>query len=152
MSGGRILEFLLTRLMRGVTTASSPITSSTVLFLLTRLMRGVTAATQARQWFLQISTHTPHARRDCIIAQACMEKWEFLLTRLMRGVTRRSFLKSTIILFLLTRLMRGVTFAVNLHPFLRQISTHTPHARRDPWSACHRYHQPYFYSHASCEA
>ena len=34
------------------------------LFLLTRLMRGVTSPTQSILLFPFISTHTPHARRD----------------------------------------------------------------------------------------
>ena len=34
------------------------------LFLLTRLIRGVTLAGHTADSFLQISTHTPHTRRD----------------------------------------------------------------------------------------
>ena len=34
-----------------------------------------------------ISTHTPHARRDLTTVLTAAQKWIFLLTRLMRGVT-----------------------------------------------------------------
>ena len=34
-------------------------------FQLTRLMRGVTVIDEGTQQLLKISTHTPHARRDC---------------------------------------------------------------------------------------
>ena len=49
--------------MRGVTTSLS-LESQVYLFQLTRLMRGVTLYGQAATPIQQISTHTPHARRD----------------------------------------------------------------------------------------
>ena len=55
-----------------------------------------------------ISTHTPHARRDELSLRLGSDHLEFLLTRLMRGVTREA-----------------------------------------PPRFCVRFH---FYSHASCEA
>ena len=36
----------------------------------------------------EISTHTPHARRDCTLSFAANAAAGFLLTRLMRGVTK----------------------------------------------------------------
>ena len=78
-----------------------------------------------------ISTHTPHARRDVLVAVILKHTLQFQLTRLMRGVTSRIAL---------------------LSPDSR-ISTHTPHARRDPsfLLGVGTYSQN-FNSHASCEA
>ena len=56
-------QFLLTRLMRGVTSCER-FFSFGVEFLLTRLMRGVTSCSALRSVKGSISTHTPHARRD----------------------------------------------------------------------------------------
>ena len=58
-----ITKFLLTRLMRGVTPTKKR-GSERVSFLLTRLMRGVTARPHSSPRTGTISTHTPHARRD----------------------------------------------------------------------------------------
>ena len=55
----------------------------------------------------------------------------FLLTRLMRGVTCQGRKPQEEQIFLLTRLMRGVTLPVDIIGFGTEISTHTPHARRD---------------------
>ena len=55
----------------------------------------------------------------------------FQLTRLMRGVTVRKAYITNANKFQLTRLMRGVTFPPNQEQREMQISTHTPHARRD---------------------
>ena len=59
---------------------------------------------------------------------------QFLLTRLMRGVTSRLSSWLIGISFLLTRLMRGVTHVVGAAGAKGDISTHTPHARRDALS------------------
>ena len=91
-------QFLLTRLMRGVTTAaadrlkkhkisthtpparrdlpptSRPLTSQ---FLLTRLMRGVTAPHRALAVDIIISTHTPHARRDYVNGRGTIRGYNF---------------------------------------------------------------------------
>ena len=80
-------------------------------FQLTRLMRGVTG------------TH----RFNRVVYR------QFQLTRLMRGVTQWALQATTVQLsFQLTRLMRGVTVEVNNAEAAVNISTHTPHARRDP--------------------
>ena len=102
---------------------------------------------------MQISTHTPHVRRDKLCSaygkiiwhfysHASCEAWQkickrriwcrkFLLTRLMWGVTIGFNSPYRRVLFLLTRLMWGVTlFYVQLSNF-DIISTHTPHVRRD---------------------
>ena len=60
-------------------------------------------------FFLQISTHTPHARRDPKYLPGAPVLQKFLLTRLMRGVTQLWALVGAAAEFLLTRLMRGVT-------------------------------------------
>ena len=64
------------------------------------------------QWALKIiiSTHTPHARRDIVIVVVISIKRTFQLTRLMRGVTC-NICKHSLHFgsFQLTRLMRGVT-------------------------------------------
>ena len=56
-----------------------------------------------------ISTHTPHARRDEIVPHEIISPVSFQLTRLMRGVT----------------------VVKNVDGKRVEISTHTPHARRD---------------------
>ena len=50
--------------MRGVTVVGNG-WMFIVQFQLTRLMRGVTHVNQSLPKILIISTHTPHARRDC---------------------------------------------------------------------------------------
>ena len=95
-------------------------------------MRGVTFWKMPTATWSQISTHTPHARRDMIIKLIAQETREFQLTRLMRGVT--AFIvgdKRRLLRFQLTRLMRGVTDFTVVFNALADISTHTPHARRD---------------------
>ena len=147
-----LCQFLLTRLMRGVTSfiANSIFFS---VFLLTRLMRGVTEISAVIVVHCGISTHTPHARRDL------KETWitppdEPISThtpharRDMKGLSDYNNIPisthtpharrddtiqpqpNTVFLFLLTRLMRGVTSSSN--------SSSKPVI--------------YFYSHASCEA
>ena len=76
----------------------------------------------------------------------------FLLTRPMRGVTDDARASTIALLFLLTRPMRGVTrHAIGSHDPVA-ISTHTPHAGRDPVNF-HMLRLPlYFYSHAPCGA
>ena len=115
--------------MRGVTITTS-MSESAFSFQLTRLMRGVT-------WWLDfignnfnISTHTPHARRD----------------------TRFGIKLSFYCQFQLTRLMRGVTAMIREETALLRISTHTPHARRDYDPLGVIEYKNNFNSHASCEA
>ena len=50
-------------------------------------MRGVTEFTKMVSLELEISTHTPHARRDSTTATHVDVSTAFQLTRLMRGVT-----------------------------------------------------------------
>ena len=57
-------KFQLTRLMRGVTCERARGGVQHGQFQLTRLMRGVTLPDSMNARFLEISTHTPHARRD----------------------------------------------------------------------------------------
>ena len=100
-----------------------------------------------------ISTHTPHARRDSLLplisknssifqltrlmrgvtllADKSASGKTFQLTRLMRGVTSMPLIFSSSRLFQLTRLMRGVTHELSFSDRFSEISTHTPHARRD---------------------
>ena len=106
------------------------------------------------QDLLNISTHTPHARRDSKQYRFTDIPELFQLTRLMRGVTtdgaqghantpisthtphaRRDggfpYFDTLVASFQLTRLMRGVTYQ-KIYPWDSfSISTHTPHARRD---------------------
>ena len=125
----KFFQFLLTRLMRGVT-QTEPSETTTELFLLTRLMRGVTDLFHRFGHYLLISTHTPHARRDRAKKLKTKNRIKFLLTRLMRGVTDCFFQRNGRTGFLLTRLMRGVTLDVCR---IKQKGEN-------------------FYSHASCEA
>ena len=94
--------------MRGVTVERFKI-EPTLLFQLTRLMRGVTETSVEARQQMQISTHTPHARRDGKSFCKNFLQFQFQLTRLMRGVTVGSILKRSTVSFQLTRLMRGVT-------------------------------------------
>ena len=57
-------EFQLTRLMRGVTDSGARGHNGNDRFQLTRLMRGVTDYEYDSDSYSEISTHTPHARRD----------------------------------------------------------------------------------------
>ena len=73
-------------------------------------MRGVTSGATDYTELENISTHTPHARRD--FSELLFGFWfgRFQLTRLMRGVTSVILLKLPFDeVFQLTRLMRGVT-------------------------------------------
>ena len=94
--------------MRGVTSSvdASEIAFS---FQLTRLMRGVTRSNSYQQTNMDISTHTPHARRDDLLYLLFCNSCIFQLTRLMRGVTGRKEEVKANEKFQLTRLMRGVT-------------------------------------------
>ena len=79
-----------------------------------------------------ISTHTPHARRDQPRLQLKQKTAKFQLTRLMRGVTLKIIVLVQLLKFQLTRLMRGVTAGYESEQAeIKNISTHTPHARRD---------------------
>ena len=114
--------------MRGVTALPSLVLITSI-FLLTRLMRGVT---YDKFFFLvryNISTHTPHARRDVTIIH-CVGN-PFISTHTPHA-------------------RRDVTGAEKT--LLILISTHTPHARRDLMGLCDNPEWLYFYSHASCEA
>ena len=71
--------------MRGVT-KDVGVDKAEIKFLLTRLMRGVTTTSPTLKLVLIISTHTPHARRDVSLLDKLVSL-PFLLTRLMRGVT-----------------------------------------------------------------
>ena len=123
----------------------------------------------------EISTHTPHARRDLTGILSPVVLVLFQLTRLMRGVTASKRAWTRIVIFQLTRLMRGVTYHSQVYYFFTDvisthtpharrdvnklmrsasstISTHTPHARRDAASPIERFISLNFNSHASCEA
>ena len=54
--------------MRGVTNGAGNAVQ-TAEFLLTRLMRGVTSRSRTLTTSTVISTHTPHARRDGLLRQ-----------------------------------------------------------------------------------
>ena len=96
-------------------------------------MRGVTVKQDATVLNVGISTHTPHARRDCTVQFIRIYQAQFQLTRLMRGVTLKINQYRKYIKFQLTRLMRGVTLESSFFSTVSEISTHTPHARRDCW-------------------
>ena len=162
-------RFQLTRLMRGVTYGFD-VWYRGIRFQLTRLMRGVTFIPLPPYYTYNISTHTPHARRDYKVFWLLNICQTFQLTRLMRGVTHKSCCNIFWYAFQLTRLMRGVTVLFKLCLIRINISTHTPHARRDRKSAImyriydisthtpharrdHNFWNPeHFNSHASCEA
>ena len=95
-------------------------------------MRGVTSWSLDISRPFEISTHTPHARRDTSYQLRSAAKKPFQLTRLMRGVTYKNKIFDEY-------------YDISIHtPHARRdymraktdirkyISTHTPHARRDP--------------------
>ena len=93
-------------------------------------MRGVTKLCGVSYSYLNISIHTPHARRDFKDYGNFTVKDTFQSTRLMRGVTN-AVLKTSISIF---------------------ISIHTPHARRDAVYYATPKWATNFNPHASCEA
>ena len=102
-------------------------------FQLTRLMRGVTEVKDRIKHAFKISTHTPHARRDGSSSGRPLSNPNFN-SHASCEAWRRCFVWSCgTQTFQLTRLMRGVTDM--LWDLCRSwsISTHTPHARRDPF-------------------
>ena len=101
-------------------------------------MRGVTCRLHCLHQQCRISTHTPHARRDVFLYSYIAGDDLFQLTRLMRGVTADTFDELACSGFQLTRLMRGVTEAYDIKCSVVDISTHTPHARRDCISSLRR--------------
>ena len=81
---------------------------------------------------VSISTHTPLARRDFRVDFDLTPEQAFLLTRLSQGVTPPPQSPvHRLWKFLLTRLSQGVTKRGNNAEVRRDISTHTPLARRD---------------------
>ena len=136
--------------MRGVTVAVLVVLSN-LTFQLTRLMRGVTYFYTDVEPTYEISTHTPHARRD--------KRVILLILRLKISThtphARRDFL----------HLLSMLDVTISTHtPHARrdnqyttnymnnQISTHTPHARRDKFVKFLTCIFIHFNSHASCEA
>ena len=116
--------------MRGVTQFHA-ITIINKIFLLTRLMRGVTTFSLSNLGTSLISTHTPHARRDDYYRNKFAEDRKFLLTRLMRGVTELRDVGLPIhYISTHTPHARRDPTAKRLNTST-WISTHTPHARRD---------------------
>ena len=102
------LSFLLTRLIRGVTSNCSSLAIFRNISTHTRHTRLDYNACKNKNT-LCISTHTPHTRRDYRVCKKNKKRIKFLLTRLIRGVTSLKNLISGSLAFLLTRLIRGVT-------------------------------------------
>ena len=119
-------------------------------------MRGATKLMDYKKEIWNISTHTPHARCDLLplftitISKIsthtpharCDNKSSFLIELLGYFYSHTSCevrlkIDGFVVwlhIFLLTHLMRGATLdVVYLFPELKQISTHTPHARCDNW-------------------
>ena len=94
--------------MRGVTQNRQK-KSQDQKFQLTRLMRGVTALFPNVHRYAQISTHTPHARRDELDIN---EVQKITISTHTPHARRDQFIVICICLLVI-------------------ISTHTPHARRD---------------------
>ena len=83
------------------------------------------------QLLADISTHTPHARRDSDGIKKLKETSEFQLTRLMRGVTGLTEEQiDSLVISTHTPHARRDQFIIGTQSIL-YISTHTPHARRD---------------------
>ena len=115
-------------------------------------MRGVTALQGFSRRLIDISTHTPHARRDFPPFPSCPDTRISTHTpHARRDVSALTNINTTTI-FQLTRLMRGVTISMAEGEIKEVISTHTPHARRDGYMNSNRFRYKHFNSHASCEA
>ena len=123
-------QFQLTRLMRGVTHTTKN-TVKKLVFQLTRLMRGVTKTSVFICRKVQISTHTPHARRDNEKTAQIESSINFNSHASCEAWRKLEFLQRMRQQFQLTRLMRGVTRGFLIVTAEGEISTHTPHARRD---------------------
>ena len=143
-------------------------------FLLTRLLRGATTADTMINDRSSISTHTPHAGRDDFRLKAWKSLWISTHTPLARRdailmlnsiltaisthtpLTRRDSYGAPRLPvtneFLLTRLLRGATKLICRAWSAVMISTHTPLARRDYCRPMAGFKLIDFYSHASCEA
>ena len=99
-------------------------------------MRGVTQERVRVSQDTQISTHTPHARRDVQEHTGTSGTCRFQLTRLMRGVTN-----SVLVYMLTVEISTHTPHARHdliSHSCIKHIpiSTHTPHARRDSHFLC----------------
>ena len=124
------LQFLLTRLMRGVTVLQIVVTAEPIISTHTpHARRDFVVSRLGRRW--GISTHTPHARRD--VKMICLPIFSAISTHTphARRDPRRLPACPSRLPFLLTRLMRGVTALDFVAAQNEEISTHTPHARRD---------------------
>ena len=95
--------------MRGVTRTSTQQTTQTEISTHTPHARRDYHSTPIGKPIDCISTHTPHARRDVLNVCYILIIPLFQLTRLMRGVTIQGYHYYTLLRFQLTRLMRGVT-------------------------------------------
>ena len=94
-------------------------------------MRGVTAAVLEYSLKGNISTHTPHARRDALaLAPAHLQRISTHTPHARRDAVWKNCF-GAVRSFQLTRLMRGVTITFRYSNYEIDISTHTPHARRD---------------------
>ena len=93
-------------------------------------MRGVTLKKEARPLYNNISTHTPHARRDKREMVSEKQLWDFYSHASCEAWP--------------TTAASAVAAGI--------ISTHTPHARRDQSITITLHLLSHFYSHASCEA
>ena len=100
----------------------------------------------------QISTHTPLARRDGIGAIYLGRTGYFYSHASCEARPLPTNGRLQTHRFLLTRLLRGATATAPSEISGINISTHTPHAGRDPDNQMATTWQPDFYSHASCEA
>ena len=79
-------------------------------------------------------------------------KGVFQLTRPMRGATRTARAETGVVKFQLTRPMRGATHKIKKMDGWYYISTHTPHAGRDPTGHLFFQIADNFNSHAPCGA
>ena len=80
-------RFLLTRLMRGATTAAATTAVTADISTHAPHARRDKITLQPSAQTFAISTHAPHARRDDEAVQKAGNDGLFLLTRLMRGAT-----------------------------------------------------------------
>ena len=144
------LEFLLTCLLRGMTTVRESFHLS-VSFLLTCLLRGMTWVANSLFNFTNISTHMPLARHDGFTWQQIRKESISTHMPLARHDPVPNLLSDDSTISTHMPLARHDSHA-QYTDWDDRISTHMPLARHD-LVPCRQFHQRNnFYSHASCEA
>ena len=146
-----LLQFLLTRLLRGATLLLL-LLRLILQFLLTRLLRGATLmGVPLPPVLVNFYSHASCEARQ-ILYYILTNNANFYSHASCEARPNYAHMSKIAVKFLLTRLLRGATFFIVIFKSVNTISTHTPLARRDPHRKQISISLWNFYSHASCEA